>query len=98
MSQPTQSLPLRRQLSAHRVVAISALLALLATAAVLLVLAIDGGSSHTGSPVAHRFQPAARSDGGPEESAVAASVGSPTSAGPDENRTAVAIGKFVLRP
>jgi hypothetical protein len=37
MSQATQSVPLRRNLAAHRLLAVSALLALLATVAVVLV-------------------------------------------------------------
>jgi hypothetical protein len=52
-------------------IGVSALLALLATAAVVLVLAIDGGSSDS---VAQKAQPALRSDGGPDESAVANSI------------------------
>ena len=73
VAQPTTSL--RTQLRAHSVAAISALLALLATAAVVLVLAIDDGSSGTDS-VAQKSQPALRTDGGPDESAVAGAIGS----------------------
>jgi hypothetical protein len=67
------TIPLRDQIRGHWVVALSALLALAATVAVLLVLVIDGGS--TSAPVSQTSQSAARADGGPEESAVAASVG-----------------------
>jgi hypothetical protein len=63
------------QLRAHWILALSALVALFATAAVVLVLAIDGGSADT-STAAEQSQAALRSDGGPDESAVAASVGS----------------------
>lgn len=70
---------------------VTALFALLVAAAVVLVLAIDGGSSGAGVSVSERAQPALRSDGGPEESSVAASISSRPSAGPDENRTAAAI-------
>ena len=92
MSQATRSVPLRRQLAAHGAVVLSALFALLATAAIVLVLAIDGGPSRTSSSAGLSTHPAYRSDGGPEESSTAASVGSRTSAGPDESRTASAIG------
>jgi hypothetical protein len=80
MSQVTShTTTLRSQVRDHRIVAMSALLALFATAAIVLVLAIDGGSSDT-SPVAQRSQSALRSDGGPEESAVAASLQAPKTA------------------
>ena len=84
----------RSQLRAHRVAALSALIALLATAAVVLVLAIDGGSSGTGTSVGARQQPALRVDGGPDEAAVAATVGSQAapSAGPDEAAVAATVG------
>jgi hypothetical protein len=86
MSQATQpTVSLHDQVLGHWIVAISALLALLAAIAVALVLAIDGGSSGTKASVAEQ-QPALRSDGGLEESAVAASVATPTSTGPDESR------------
>ena len=95
MSQVTHpALSARSQLRAHWLAALSALLALLATAAVVLVLAIDGGSSQTSAAV-EQSQPALRADGGPDESAVAASVGSRTSAGPSESSVAAAIGGSV---
>jgi hypothetical protein len=98
MSQVTQStVSIRNQLRAHWIVALSALLALLATAAVVLVVAIDSGPSITSGSVAEQ-QPALRADGGPDESAVAASIGSPSSAGPDESRTASSIAGTTLRP
>jgi hypothetical protein len=75
MSQVTPSTTsVRSQLRAHWIVGISAVLALLATAAVVLVLAIDNGSSGTSS-VAQKSQPAVPTDGGPDESAVATFVG-----------------------
>ena len=92
MSQVPHTIPLKNQIRNHWIVAVSALLALLATAAVVLVLAIDGGSTDASTPVAQSSHPAARSDGGPDESAVAASVGSRTNAGVDESRIAVSIG------
>ena len=98
MSQASHPLPLTRQLSAHRTVALAALLALLATVAVVLVLAIDGGSTAT-DPVSRTGQPAARSDGGPEESAVAASVGTPASAGrPEESAIGASISAGASEP
>jgi hypothetical protein len=84
---------LRGQARHHWVVALSALLALIATTAVVLVLAIDGGSA---DPVVLKSQPALRTDGGPSESAVAAAVGSRAgsddSGRPDESRIAATIG------
>ena len=74
---------LKSQARHHWAIALSALMALLATTAVVVVLAIDGGSSES---VAQNAQPALRADGGPEESAVAASVGN---AQPDGSRAYV---------
>lgn len=83
--------PLGARIRAHRLIVLTAVLALVATAAVVLVLAIGGGSS-TGS-IADRPQSAERSDGGPEETGVAAAIGSqPTAAAPDESKIAAAIG------
>src|SRR4051812_47545946 len=95
MSQVTHpTFSTRSQLRAHKVAALSALIALLATAAIVLVLAIDGGSSGPGTSAAARPQPALRADGGPDESAVAATVGSQAapSAGPDEAAVAATVG------
>jgi hypothetical protein len=69
------TLSTRSQLRAHWIVAISALAALLAAAAVVLVLMIDDGGSTATSRTAAP-QAAVRSDGGPNESAVAASIAS----------------------
>jgi len=69
----------------------SALLALLAAAAVTLVLFIGNGSSTTTGSVP-KPTAAARSDGGLGETAVAASVGSRPSATPDESNIAASIG------
>ena len=101
MSQVTNpTLSARSQLRAHWVVALSALLALLATAAVVLVLAIDDGSSGIGNSVGERQQPALRVDGGLDETAVAAAVGSQPapSAGPDESAVAASIGRTAPAP
>jgi hypothetical protein len=76
---------------------VSALLALLATVAVVLVLAIDGGVSD-GSSVARSAQPALRSDGGLDESAIAASISHKpqpaprTDGGPEESAVAASVG------
>lgn len=88
MSQVSQAtISTRSQLHAHRAVVLAALLALLATTAVVLVLAIDRGSSSTGQ----QSQAAVRSDGGPNESAVAASI-APRPTGVDESSIAASIG------
>ena len=105
MSQATQSLSLKHQLSAHRALAVSALLALLATAAVVLALTIDVGTTQTSAPAGLSSHPRYLSNGvlaesavaaRPDESAIAASIGSAsepaTDARPDESRTAAAIG------
>jgi hypothetical protein len=94
MSQLTQPISVREQLRAHWVLALSALLALAATVAVVLVLAIEGGSSET-TTAAQRSQPAVRSDGGPNESAVAVSVGSRMSPAPSESTIAAAVAGSV---
>jgi hypothetical protein len=87
-SHPT--IPVRSQIQAHKAAWIAALLALAATATIALVMTIDGGSST--SSVAEQPQPAVRSDGGPNESSVAASVGSRPSTGPSESRIAASVG------
>jgi hypothetical protein len=98
MSQLTHPVSVRHQLRAHWILTLSALLAVLATAAVVLVLAIDGGSSET-TTAAEQTQPAVRSDGGPDESAVAVSVGSRVSPGPSESTIAAAVaGSVPARP
>ena len=94
MSQLTQPISVRQQLRAHWVLALSALLALAATIAVVLVLAIEGGSSET-TTAGQQSQPAVRSDGGPNESAVAASVGSRPSPAPSESAIAAAVAGSV---
>jgi len=98
MSQLTHPISVTDQVRTNWALALSALLALAATAAVVLVLAIDGGSSDT-STVAQQSQPAVRSDGGPDESAVALSVGSRMSPAPSESTIAAAVGgSFPARP
>ncbi len=94
VSHPT--IAIRTQLRAHRVTVLAALMALAATAAVVLILAIDGGSPS--SSVAGQTQPALRSDGGPNEAAVAAEVGSRPSIGSSESHVAASIGGGNVRP
>lgn len=91
MSQLTHpAFPRSAQLKTHRLIALGALLALIAAAAIVLALAIDGNQST--SSTAEAPQSVARSDGGPEEAAVAAAVGTGTVAPHDESRIAAAIG------
>lgn len=92
MSQVTHPrIAVGQQVRAHRAAAIAALLALCATVAVVLVLAVDN-TGVTAESVAPGAQQSLRPDGGPEESGVAASIGSRSGAtGPDESRTAASI-------
>jgi hypothetical protein len=93
----TTTIPVTQQIRTHWVVALSALLALLATAAVVLVLVIDGGSSPTGGSVAESVGshpsgaappvlPRAVPDNPAYDAAVAEAIGARTSAGPDESK------------
>lgn len=89
LSYPTA--PLSERIRAHRLLALAALLALVATAAVVLALAIGQDPSTTST--VDRHQAAVRADGGPEETGVAAAIAEqPTVAGPDESKIAAAIG------
>lgn len=87
---PTRT-ELRTTLRAHQVAWFAALLALLATVAVALVVAIDGGTSSTNAVTGHHAGVAARSNGGPNEAAVAAALRSRSTRGPNETATAAAI-------
>ena len=101
MSQVTHpTLSTRSQFRAHKVAVLSALIALLAIAAIVLVLAIDGGSSGTGTSAAAGQQPALRVDGGPDEAAVAATVGAQAapSAGPKESVIGMSISRAAPVP
>jgi hypothetical protein len=73
-----------------------AMIAVVGLTAAVVVLALDEDSATTGSATqvsAPSAASVARSDGGPEESAVAAAVGTqPTVSGPDESNIAAAIG------
>ena len=71
---------------------IAALLALAAVAAIALVIAIgNDNSSNDQVAVAEQAQPSLRADSGPEESAVAASVGTFATAQPDESHIAALV-------
>jgi hypothetical protein len=84
--------PLSGQLRAHRMLALGALLALIAAVAVVLVLS-TGNSASTDRSVANQPSAAVRSDGGPEESSVAAAIApKPSVAAPDESKIAAAVG------
>jgi hypothetical protein len=89
VAQPKLRVPGR--LGKHRLAALAALLALVATAAVVLALAsADNGLTSSFGDLPN---PAARTDGGPEESSVAATIGSqPPASRPDESRIAAALG------
>ena len=72
-------------------------LALLTTIAVVLALAIDGRSTKVSASVAQSSHEADRTDGGPDESAVAAAIGSARGGAafasrPDESKVAAALG------
>jgi hypothetical protein len=84
------TLSTRSQLRAHWIAALSALVALVAATAVVLVLMIDDGGSTATSGIG-ATQAAVRSDGGPNESAVAASIAPRPSQSPDEAATAASI-------
>lgn len=88
-----QRMRLSAQLRAHRLVALVAMLAAVATAAVVLALTLGDDSSPVSSTDQPQPQPAVRADRGPEESAVADAIGSqPPAARPDESAVAAAIG------
>ena len=66
-----------------RTTLIAALLALAAVAAIALVIALGNDTSNNDQvAVADQAQPSLRADSGPEESAVAASIGPARSPGP----------------
>ena len=87
---------LRSQYRHLRTLLVIAMIAVVGLTAAVVILAIDDdgvGKSLGSAAIAANPTGAARSDGGPEESAVAASVGAqPTVAGPNESHVAAAIG------
>jgi|SRR5215211_855453 len=82
------SIPLRNQIRDHWMVARAAVLALLVTAAVVLVLVIDGGTSTKSGPIAHRSQPVGSHSGGASTAALARAV-------PDNPAYTAAVGASV---
>jgi hypothetical protein len=96
MSQVSQAtIPLTTKVRAtRRSLWLGSLLALAAIAAVVLILALEDESAKTVTAGTANVsaQPSVRTDGGPEESQVAASVGSRPAAGPDESRIAATVG------
>lgn len=92
VTQPSISLTTRVR-SPRRTAWLAALLALVVVvAAVVLILALDGESSDNGARAGVQAQSALRPDGGPEETTVAAAVGSRPAPIPDESRIAAAVG------
>lgn len=97
MSQLTQSASPPSQTPSARAVLLGALVA--AVAAVVLAFALAAGSSDQPSLVSVPSPPALRADAGPDESVVAASVGSRQAAArPDESRVAASIRPYVPDP
>lgn len=92
MSQLTHSrLPIPSQLVSTRAAWMAALLALVASAAIVLVIALGDGAEKA-APASVQSQPSLRADAGPEESGVAAAVGSRPAPAPSESAIAASIG------
>ena len=82
-----------------RTTLIAALLALAAVAAIALVIALGNDSSNNDQvAVAEQAQPSLRADSGPEESAVAASIGTFATAQPDESHIAALVAAGSTQP
>jgi hypothetical protein len=94
MSNISHRTPLTTQIGEHRRIALAGLLALLATIAVVLVLAIgDDSTSSSDATSLPAGSPVARADGGPEETGVAAAIApKPAVTAPDESNVAAAVG------
>jgi hypothetical protein len=80
------------QLRSHRAAVIAALLALLATVAVVLALTIGSGSTTTGTVAPQSAV------SGPSESHIAAAVGSRVSPPPDESSIASSVASGTPKP
>ena len=89
VTQPRISLP--THVRPRRTVWLGALLALTAGAAVVLILALGNEPAEVSPSVEAQAQPSLRSDGGPEESSVAANVGSRPAVSPNEAQIAASI-------
>ncbi len=78
---------------------LAALLALAAVVAVAVVIGLGyDNSSNDQVAVAEQAQPSLRADSGPEESAVAASVGTFATAQPDESHIAALVSAGSTQP
>ncbi len=99
MSQITQpQVPLAPSLhSSRRGVWIGLVVALAIAAGLVVALVLSDGST-TSTPSGSATHLAARPDGGPSESAVAASVGSRPTAAPSESSVAASIRSAPYRP
>lgn len=99
MSQVTpfpESFPIRGR--SGRAVLLAGLLALAVAAVLVLILALDNGSTSSQENAGAPPQPSLRSDGGPEESGVAAAVGTLPSTGPNESAIASSIAGGSTQP
>jgi hypothetical protein len=97
MSTQHPAVVLRSQYRQLRALLAVAMVAVVGLAAAVVILALDNDTGTRVAPATQVSAPssagAIRSDGGPEESAVAASLGpQATAAGPDESNVAAAIG------
>jgi hypothetical protein len=90
MSQVTQS-KLAAPLLARPIRVVAAGASLLALAAVGLALSVSTPGQSAADAVSLPAAPSLRTDGGPEESHVAASAGSRAAPAPDESRIAASI-------
>ena len=82
-----------------RTTLLAALLALAAVAAIALVIALGNDTSNNDQvAVAEQAQPSLRADSGPEESAVAASIGTFAIAQPDESHIAALVAVGSIQP
>jgi hypothetical protein len=91
MSQVAPTIAVPQGIRSNRAVLLAGALTLLASVAIVLVLVIDGSSSDGQATADHSAVPSLRPGGGPEETAVAASVGTRASAGPSESSIAASI-------
>lgn len=92
LSHPTIALPQHRH--PRRALWLGAILAIAALGAVVLMLALGGGSSSPEAvPAGAQAQLGARADGGPDETGVAAAIGARPVARPDEGAVAAAIAR-----
>lgn len=99
MSQVTpypESLPIRGR--SARAILLAGLLALVVAGVLVLVLALNDGSTSSQENAAASPQPSLRTDGGPEESGVAAAVGSLPGSGPNESAIASSIARGSTQP